>query len=222
MTKTKIENYFDQWASDYNLAFQKEAQEKNPLQRLINFLFRRKTFYFRNKHLEDLILDLKVKNKKILDIGCGSGQTALFAARQGAQVVGLDVSKEMIHVAKKNAKKAGLSSLTEFKRKDCVRENIPDADIVFCIAVLEYYKDIEPIIKKMCQASHETIVICDTRFIPWRIILRKLLSYLKGFPVYYHDSIKIEATVRKYGFKTTKIIDVHTFRTYILRYQKRK
>jgi len=222
MTKTKVENYFDEWASDYNLAFQEEAQEKNPLQRLINFLFRRKTFYFRNKHLEDLILSLKVKNKKILDIGCGTGQMALFAANQGAHVVGLDISKEMIRVAQKNAKEARLSSSTKFLVKDCVKENIPSADIVFCIAVLEYYKDIEPIIKKMCQASYKTLVICDTQFIPWRIILRKLLSYLKGFPVYYHNSLKIKAVARKYGFKTTKTIDVHTFRTYIFHREKHR
>lgn len=220
MTKTKVENYFDEWASDYNLAFQKEAQEKNPLQKLINFLFRRKTFYFRNKHLEDLILSFKVKNKKILDIGCGPGQAALFAANQGAQVIGLDISKEMIRVAQKNAKKAGLSTSTKFMVKDCVKENIPSADIVFCIAVLEYYKDIDPIIKKMCQASHETLVICDTQFILWRIMLRKLLSYFKGFPVYYHNSTKIETIARKYGFKKTKIIDVHTFRTYVFSRKK--
>ncbi|MFH1089569.1 MAG: class I SAM-dependent methyltransferase [Candidatus Uhrbacteria bacterium] len=40
---------------------------------------------------------------EILDVGCGGGQDSKFLANKGCLVVGLDVSKKMIELAKKHA-----------------------------------------------------------------------------------------------------------------------
>jgi len=46
-----------------------------------------------------------VKNKDVLEIGCGGGQNSIVLAKQGARPIGLDISEEQIKHAKKLAKK---------------------------------------------------------------------------------------------------------------------
>src|SRR5258708_23470253 len=46
-----------------------------------------------------------LKNKKILNIGCGAGEESIYLVQNGAKVWGTDLSKGMIEVGKKLAKK---------------------------------------------------------------------------------------------------------------------
>ena len=49
-----------------------------------------------------------VKNKDILEIGCGGGQNAIVLKTWGARPVGLDISQEQLKHARKLAKKEGV------------------------------------------------------------------------------------------------------------------
>lgn len=51
------------------------------------------------KHYYSL-LPSKLKGKKILDVGCGSGQDAVHYNKKGAKVFGVDISKKEIEMAK--------------------------------------------------------------------------------------------------------------------------
>ncbi len=51
---------------------------------------------------------------RILDVGCGSGETTLLAAEIGHELTGLDVSTSLLDLAKARAKKAGLPSVDFF------------------------------------------------------------------------------------------------------------
>ena len=46
--------------------------------------------------------------ERLLDIGCGSGQTAIPAARAGARVTGIDIATNLIEVARERAKLEGV------------------------------------------------------------------------------------------------------------------
>jgi len=48
------------------------------------------------------------KHLSVLDLGCGSGWTSIFLAKLGCSVTGVDISEEMITIAKENAKKENL------------------------------------------------------------------------------------------------------------------
>ncbi|MEW6155417.1 MAG: class I SAM-dependent methyltransferase [Actinomycetota bacterium] len=49
-----------------------------------------------------------VANKRVLDLGCGTGQAALAFAQQGAHAIGHDPSAEALHAAKRRAEREGL------------------------------------------------------------------------------------------------------------------
>lgn len=47
-----------------------------------------------------LLENFKLKNKKLLDIGCGSGIDLEFFNKKGANIYGLDVSSELVNITK--------------------------------------------------------------------------------------------------------------------------
>jgi ubiquinone/menaquinone biosynthesis C-methylase UbiE len=62
---------------------------------------------------EALVNDLGIiKGLKVLDLGCGDGTTALPAARLGADVLGVDIAKNLIEAGNERAKSEGLTSCT--------------------------------------------------------------------------------------------------------------
>jgi ubiquinone/menaquinone biosynthesis C-methylase UbiE len=48
---------------------------------------------------------------KVLDLGCGDGTTALPAARLGADVLGVDIARNLVEAGNRRAKEEGLSNL---------------------------------------------------------------------------------------------------------------
>ena len=51
------------------------------------------------------------KGMKVLDLGCGDGTTALPAARLGADVLGVDIARNLVDAGNRRAKEHGLSNL---------------------------------------------------------------------------------------------------------------
>lgn len=61
------------------------------------------------------IFEMIESNSRILEIGCGNGQTLISLCKEkGCSGLGIDFSSKMISLAKKNAEKQGVSSLLEF------------------------------------------------------------------------------------------------------------
>src|SRR6186713_174705 len=52
------------------------------------------------------------KGLKVLDIGCGDGTTAIPEAKLGAQVLGVDIARNLVAAGNIRAKAAGLSNCT--------------------------------------------------------------------------------------------------------------
>src|SRR3954447_12190500 len=46
----------------------------------------------------------------VLDLGCGDGTTALPAAKLGANVLGVDIARNLVEAGKERARSAGLTN----------------------------------------------------------------------------------------------------------------
>jgi SAM-dependent methyltransferase len=67
---------------------------------------------------EAVVLDLGViDGLKVLDLGCGDGTTAIPAARLGADVLGVDIARNLVDAGNARAKAQGLSNCT-FRQGD--------------------------------------------------------------------------------------------------------
>ncbi len=95
----------------------------------------------RNKYIIDLF---DMEPGKHVDIGCGPGYTLIPLLKKGwKDVQGLDISEEMLSLAKKNIKEAGFDAdIIPLQIGDI--ENLPFEDNTFdtvtCAAVIEYLK----------------------------------------------------------------------------------
>lgn len=85
------------------------------------------------------------KDKKILELGCGSGYFAfrLYNQSQPKKIIGIDISHNAIKRANIIAKDLKLSKKINFIEKDVNLADIPAADITVGLGFLDYLTDKE-------------------------------------------------------------------------------
>src|SRR5213594_792061 len=72
---------------------------------------------------EALVMSLGITDgQHVLDLGCGDGTTALPAARLGANVLGVDIARNLVDAGNTRAKDAGRSNVT-FQERDASNLN---------------------------------------------------------------------------------------------------
>jgi len=91
-----------------------------------------------------------VRDKKILEIGCGGGQCSIAFAKEMAKCTGIDISEEQLKFARELAKKNKVS--VKFIKGDIqtlkgIKSN--DFDIVFSAWALQYVPDLTKCFKEV-------------------------------------------------------------------------
>ncbi len=80
--------------------------------------------------------------KQILDVGCGGGILSESMARQGAHVLGLDMGKEPLQVARLHALESGVEVNYRQSTVEALAEEMPGRfDVVTCMEMLEHVPD---------------------------------------------------------------------------------
>jgi ubiquinone/menaquinone biosynthesis C-methylase UbiE len=75
------------------------------------------------------------KGMKVLDLGCGDGTTALPEAKLGADVLGVDIARNLVDAGNKRAQEQGLGNL-KFQHGDATSlEGIPDASFDLVVSI---------------------------------------------------------------------------------------
>jgi SAM-dependent methyltransferase len=81
-----------------------------------------------------------VRGKRIVDFGCGSGANSLLLAARGAQVVGVDISQDLLRLAQRRLAVNQRQDGAQFIAGSAHDLPFPDGsiDIVFGIAILHH------------------------------------------------------------------------------------
>ncbi len=87
---------------------------------------------------------------KVLDVGCGTGNFSLKLARQGVLVTGIDISEEMLAIARSKAAQNPELKM-EFKWMDFNQLDFPDEsfDGVISMTALEFAQDLDHVYAQM-------------------------------------------------------------------------
>ena len=160
-----------------------------------------------------------LKNKTVLDIGCGPGAYALsIAAREASYVLGIDLSSAMIGFAQSRIHQADLSQTVDFKVANFM--TLPfDRTFDFSIAmgVFDYLADPIPFLKKMKEVTKGKIIISFPGHALIRGPLRRLRYLLTGKgDVYFYRKDDVEKLVQAVGFSQYTILPLKTGSGFIL------
>src|SRR5690348_12262424 len=83
---------------------------------------------------QEFIEHLNLKpGTRVLDVACGTGNTAIPAAHAGASVMGVDIASNLLVQARQRAQQAGVAA--EFREGDAEQLDFPDASFDVVISV---------------------------------------------------------------------------------------
>jgi ubiquinone/menaquinone biosynthesis C-methylase UbiE len=90
-----------------------------------------------------------MKDKNIIEIGCGGAQNSIFLSKQGARVTAMDISPSQIDYAKKLCKKY-ITDIDFYVRDMRNLKNIPSKsqDVALSIFAVQYIDNLTPFLKE--------------------------------------------------------------------------
>ncbi len=126
------------------------------------------------------LINFNLKNKKVLDVGCGDGVDLAILTKKGARVFGIDPSIEFI-------KKAQINNPTGIF-KEGVGENIPADDNSFDIVISKYAiqtsTNVPGVLSEIARVIKKNGMIVLLSKHPLRQYLEKIQSYGHGADYY--------------------------------------
>src|SRR3989441_2944198 len=108
------------------------------------------------------------KGLRVLDLGCGDGTTALPAAKLGADVLGVDIARNLVEAGKRRAAEQGLTNL-KFQEGDASNlEQVPDkaCDLVVSIFGAMFAPKPFEVVKEMVRVTRSGGRIVMGNWIP--------------------------------------------------------
>lgn len=173
--------------------------------------------YFKNasrsprKAVYDIIEE---KDMAILDICTGTAANAMYIAthKNEAQIVGIDISKEMLHIAKKKAMKSGVKNLKLYEM-DATKTEFKDKTFDVILISLVLHEIPEKLAKKMLLEAKRILKpggkILVVEWEEQKSFLRKMLFLPikrlepKGFDKFLN--LDLNKYFAKFGFEIKKI-----------------
>jgi len=91
----------------------------------------------------------------VLEVAPGPGYLAIELAKLGicSKIIGLDISKDFVEIAQRNAKEAGVIEVVEFQHGNVADIHFPDNsfDFIICIAAFKNFKEPLKALNQMCR-----------------------------------------------------------------------
>jgi SAM-dependent methyltransferase len=79
-----------------------------------------------------------VRGKTVLDLGCGTGENTVPLAKRGAHVIGIDISPELIELARKRIQAAEVEANLLVRSAYDTGLGDGSVDVIFCMSVVHH------------------------------------------------------------------------------------
>jgi 2-polyprenyl-3-methyl-5-hydroxy-6-metoxy-1,4-benzoquinol methylase len=141
----------------------------------------------RHEYLQDLLKDISKIPNKILDVGCGKGQTSFWLMRHfpDAQITGIDIDEREVEHCKLIMKQTGEKNGT-FKGSSIQEFGMDEKfDLIICMDVIEHIKH-------------------------WKEALLKMIDLLSpGGTLIVHTPHRGKYQSKRFGFRRFQKIETH-------------
>lgn len=146
---------------------------------------------------------------RVLEIGCGTGTTALHHAPYAAEIVATDISGEMIRIAREKAQAAGVENV-EFSVTASSDLTVPPAsfDMVMAHSILHLVPDLDAAILMAFDALKpggvfisSTACLGGIRWLPIRALLPVMQALGKAPPVTAFTTDDLLSRISAAGFE---------------------
>lgn len=162
--------------------------------------------------LIDLLLDIRVLVPSVLDLGCGTGATAVRLAHAGASLVsGFDVSPASIEIARRRAQRAGLNDRVRFEVADAASSSLPEHDWVILDRVVCCYHDAAALLTNASSAARSSLAFSLPESRGWKGRLNRLTWGVENLGKailpwpscrgYVHDLDEVDGLLTQTGFR---------------------
>jgi len=129
-----------------------------------------------------------IRGKAVLDIGCGSGENIVPLVKRGARVIGLDISPELIALARQRLTLAKVDATLQIG--SAYETGLPDAsvDLIFCVALVHHLeiKRVREEMRRLLVKDGKIILKEPICFSPFYARIRKLLPQRDDVSEYEH------------------------------------
>lgn len=160
--------------------------------------------------LVDLIINDNSNNKKILDIGTGSGAISLALSKnlKDSKIIGVDISKKAIDLANENKIKLNINNV-EFKESDIFSNIEEKFDIIVSNPPYINKEDFEKLDKKLYYEPQNALYGGEDGLYFYKKIIKNAKNFLnKNGKIYleigYDQKDFISNLLEEYGYKQIK------------------
>ena len=160
--------------------------------------------------LVDLIINDNSNNKKILDIGTGSGAISLALSKnlKDSKIIGVDISKKAIDLANENKIKLNINNV-EFKESDIFSNIDEKFDIIVSNPPYINKEDFEKLDNKLYYEPQNALYGGEDGLYFYKKIIKNAKNFLnKNGKIYleigYDQKDSISDLLEEYGYKQIK------------------
>lgn len=119
--------------------------------------------------------------REVIEVGCGEGYLSLLMAESGRHVRGIDISPDIITLAKRNAEVAGQAIRFEARSVYDLDPARDSAELVVCCEVLEHVEDPERALRILATLAKPYVIVSVPREPIWRCLNVLRGKYLSDF-----------------------------------------
>jgi len=182
---------FSKWSKKYAKRFRKKGLEK--AQRLL---------------LEGIRME-SIREKNILDIGCGVGALHMTLLQEGAaRATGVDIAEGMLQKAEELSSEFGLHEKVSYKHGDFVElaDSLPDADITILDKVVCCYEDLDRLLETSVRKTNRIYGLThpSDNFLVrgmFKLQIAILKLFRSNFYPFWHDWDLMHRKITQQGFR---------------------